>query len=298
MKWLVLVIMGCMFSAYASAITYVYHDGRENVSRVLSMSLSASSHYQVSVLNNPQQQLIDGDLVITVGQHSFKKVCESSKQVSIVALFLGEQEFVQAQAGCSKPTTAVFSGAPLALRLSVLKTFWEDRAPVTIVHSPNIALGEDLVELSEKFGVALQSQVIQTGDREQTLKDLTTVLESSNLVLSLYDSVLFDAQFSKDAIRLMFHKKKALGAHSLQLVRAGALYGIYSTSQEKLSLVSSYIHVYESSQTLMPPSYPMPLRVSFNPYLIRMYGLVLPTDRFLIDELGVCPELGCQESTN
>lgn len=262
------------------------------------MSLSASSSYQVPVLNNPSMQLQDGDLVITVGHHSYTQICESPAKVSIITLFLGEEEFDAAKSRCSKPSTAIFSGAPLDLRLKVLQSFWEDHAPIAVVHSEALSLSERAIRLAKLQDVAVYSYPVAEEGREEKLKWLTEVLDGSNLVMSLYDSDLFDSQFSKDAIRLMFHKKKALAAHSLQLVRAGALFALYSTSQEKLGLVSSYIKVYEASGTLMPPTYPTPLRIAFNPYLIRMYGLVLPTDRFLLTEYGLCPELGCEEALN
>ena len=262
------------------------------------MSLSASSSYQVPILSNPDTQLRDGDLVITVGHHSYARICESHADVSIITLFLGEEEFEVAQAQCPKASTAVFSGAPLDLRLKVLQSFWEDHAPIAVVHSDALSLSERTLRLAKLQSVEVYSYPIAEEGREEKLKHLTDVLESSNLVMSLYDSALFDPQFSKDAIRLMFHKKKALAAHSLQLVRAGALFALYSTSQDKLELVTSYIKGYDASGALMPASYPTPLRIAFNPYLIRMYGLVLPTDRFLLSEFGLCPESGCEESLN
>ncbi|SBS26544.1 hypothetical protein MAQ5080_00548 [Marinomonas aquimarina] len=285
-------------SALLSAGTYVFHDGRETVSRVLSMSLSASTSYQVPVLNNPSTQLADGDLVITVGLHSYAQICASTAQVAIIALFLGEEEFALAQSQCSKSSTAVLSGAPLDQRLNVLQSFWEDHAPIAVVHSDALSLSDRSLRMTKLYEVEVYSYPVVAEERAEKLKALTEVLENSNLVMSLYDSALFDTQFSKDAIRLMFHKKKALAAHSLQLVRAGALFALYSTSQDKLSLVSSYIKVYEASGTLMPPSYPNPLRIAFNPYLIRLYGLVLPTDRYLFSEFGLCPESGCEEALN
>lgn len=298
MKRIFLLIIGFFTSVLVQAGTFVFHDGRETVSRVLSMSLSASSSYQVPVLINPSAQLQDGDLVITVGHHSYAQICESSAKVSIVALFLGEEEFDWARSQCSKPSTAILSGAPLDLRLKVLQSFWEDHAPIAVVHSDALSISERTLRMTKMQEVEVYSYPIADEGREERLKQLTDILENSNLVMSLYDSALFDTQFSKDAIRLMFHKKKALAAHSLQLVRAGALFALYSTSQEKLSLVSSYIDVYEASGTLMPPTYPTPLRIAFNPYLIRMYELVLPTDRYLLREFGLCPESGCEEALN
>lgn len=262
------------------------------------MSLSASSSYQVPVLTNPGSQLKDGDLVITVGHHSYTQICAVPAKVFIITLFLGEEEFELARSKCPKPSTAIYSGAPLELRLKVLQSFWEDHAPIVVIHSEALTLSDRTLRMAKMQDVEVYSYPILDKGREDKLKQLTEVLGSSNLVMSLYDSALFDAQFSKDAIRLMFHKKKALAAHSLQLVRAGALFALYSTSQEKLELVSSYINVYKASGTLMPPTYPTPLQIAFNPYLIRMYGLVLPTDRFLLSEFGLCPESGCEETLN
>ncbi|WP_156490818.1 hypothetical protein [Marinomonas atlantica] len=296
MRRIFIVIIGLFFQVLAHASTYVYHDGRETVSRVLSLSLSASTNRDIPALRSPDKQLIDGDLIITVGRDSFVQVCDVEQQVVLIALFLGEEEYSQLKQQCSKPTTAIFSGAPISLRLNILNTFWEDQAPIGIIYSEGLDVSNETLGVTEDTRFEILTSAIPLGSREEKIKSLTSVLDRSNLVLSLYDSMLFNAQFSKDAIRLMFHKKKSLAAHSLQLVRAGALFSVYSTSQDKMALTSSYINVFEASATLMPSSYPSPLKVAFNPYLIRMYGLVLPTDQFLMDKFGVCPESGCQKA--
>lgn len=296
MRRIFIVLIGCMLQVLAHASTYVYHDGRETVSRVLSLSLSASTDFDVPALQSPEDQLVDGDLVITVGRDSFQQVCEVDQSVVLLALFLGEEEYLQLKQQCSKPSTAIFSGAPMSLRLDILSTFWEDHAPLAVIYSEGLNVSNETLGVAEDKRFEIIMSAIPLGSREEKLKSLTNALERSNLVLSLYDSMLFDAQFSKDAIRLIFHKKKSLAAHSLQLVRAGALFSVYSTSQDKLALASSYIDVFKDSATLLPSSYPFPLTVAFNPYLIRMYGLVLPTDQFLIEKFGVCPESGCQEA--
>lgn len=298
MKRSLIVVIGCLFWGAAQANTYVYHDGRETVSRVLSMSLSATLNYEVPALYSPNNQLSGGDLVITVGRNSFQQICNVSEHISLIALFLGEEEYAQAKQQCDKPSTAVFSGAPFSLRLKVLSTFWEDWAPLTVIHSEGLELSDKELAVVAKSRFKLFIYPIKLGDREARLKQLSNALGRSNLIMSLYDSELFSAQFSKDAIRMMFHQKKSLAAHSLQLVRAGALFSVYSTSQSKMSLTGSYIKVFNASQTLMPPSYPSPLRVAFNPYLIRLYGLVLPTDQSLINDFNICPELGCEEALN
>lgn len=279
------------------ATTYVYHEGREAVSRVLALNFESSLGSDVSVLRRQQlDQVEPQDLIITAGLDSFKNACNTPSLAHIAALFIGEQEYNSSSESCRERSVAVFSGAPLALRIGILDTFWEDRAPITLIHSRSITIDtEELIVAAKKHNMDVKTVAV-AAQREAALRTLTQVTLNSNLVMSIYDSELFDGQFSKDAIRLMFHKKKALAAHSLQLVKAGAIFAVYSTTAAKIAMATQHIKYFQSAQAFKPSSYPDSLRVVFNPYLVRMYGLVLPTDIYLYTTFGVCPELGCEEA--
>lgn len=288
---------GCLYAMSAAATTYVYHEGNGTVARVLSLNFENTLSHPVPILSKRNVSLSNDDLVVTVGLESFSQLCNEPGEENILALFIGEEEFIQASTECRERASAIWSGAPLSLRLDILSSFWEDSAPIAMIYSDDLQPDKTVLQRAETlYGFDIESYPIQSGSREESLKALTDVLDSSNLVMSLYDSQLFEPQFAKDSIRLMFHKQKALAAHSFQLVRSGALFAVYSTSRSKLALASLYIQNFESKRALPPPDYPKPLRITFNPYLIRLYGVVLPTDRYLFTSYGVCPELGCAEA--
>ncbi len=295
MKRIILILISCLSFASVQGQTYVYHEGRETVSHVLALNFESNFDLSVGVLRDVKRPFDPDDVVMAVGLSSFKTVCEQPNIPNVIAVFVGEEEFYSAAESCIGQASAVFSGAPVALRLQVLNSFWEGRSPIAFIYSKALPVQTEAIRVeAERLGRDVKFVPVEEG-RAASLRSLSSALEESDLVMSAYDSELFDSQFSKDAIRLMFQKKKLFAAHSLQLVKAGALFALYSSTSRKLEAVADQLQGFEQSSQLPPPAYPAGLQVVFNPYLIRMYGLVLPTDAFLLSEFGVCPESGCEE---
>lgn len=292
------MLLGYLWVTSVYGETYVYHDGRETVAPVLALNFQSNFNLPVSVIRNVEGQFESDDIVISVGLSSFKTVCELPDVPNVIALFVGEEEFFSIAQSCIGQASAVFSGAPLDLRFRVLNSFWEGRSPIALAYSEALPVNTEAVRVAaELLGYKLKFVPIGEG-RATALKALSSTLEESDVVMSIYDSALFDSQLSKDAIRLMFQKQKLLAAHSIQLVKAGALYALYSSTARKLEAVAEQVKIFQETKRLPNPDYPAGLQVAFNPYLVRMYGLVLPTDAYLFSEFGVCPESGCQEAFN
>lgn len=292
------MLIGYLCVAPVQGATYVYHEGRETVAHVLALNFSSAFELPVSVIRDVQSNVASNDIVISVGLPSFKTVCELPEVPNVIALFVGEEEFFSVAESCVGQASAVFSGAPIDLRLRVLNSFWEGRSPIALVYSDGLPVNTEAARVAaELLGHQLNFFPVGAG-RTAALRTLASTLQESDVVMSIYDSALFDNQLSKDAIRLMFQKQKLLAAHSLQLVKAGALFAIYSSTARKLEAVAEQVKEFQRTEHLMAPAYPKGLQVAFNPYLIRMYGLVLPTDSYLFNEFEICPELGCEEALN
>ncbi|WOD07952.1 hypothetical protein [Marinomonas sp. GJ51-6] len=80
---------------------------------------------------------------------------------------------------------------------------------------------------------------------------------------------------------------------SFAFVRAGSLFAIHSDSRSKLTALAERILAWDDNKFLMDADYPDTLRVTFNPYLIRSHGVVLPSASYLKDKYGLCADTQC-----
>jgi hypothetical protein len=287
-------IIGLVFALPVTANVFLHHDGQGTVTRMLAMQLESMLGQQVLV-GQPLSAVTEGDIVVAIGKSSLQQACETSKG-SVVAMFVGEEEFRLFEKSCRHSASAVFSGGSLDLRLGILASFWEDPAPLSLFYyEPLLSDPRAVTQYAKKHGLSLRLYPT-SADNVEALKVLQRAFTDTRLTLSLYDSTLFSSEFARDAIRMSFHRQKLLAPHSAAMVKAGALFAVYSDLDAKLNWVLRAINYYQASGKLPLATYPTPLKIVFNPYLVKTYGLILPTDVYLFNKFGVCPESGCEKA--
>jgi hypothetical protein len=287
-------------SLNVSAAIYIVHDIEESSVRSLA--------FQLSKLLPENSQLIpvrralflqnisflkDEDVMLAIGGESFSQVCLSVSEGAVVAAFIGKEEYLKARPQCSIPNSAVFSGAPLDKRLALLKAVWFDRKPLAVLYSDNLLIDEqDMQDQAAQYG--FEFQFLKTDvDRLSVLKAVNFVLEESVMIFSLVDTELYENGIAQDVLKLLFHKQRVMIGPSFAFVRAGALFAIYSDTEAKLDILADQIGMWQTERGLLDGMYPNKLRVSFNPYLIKSHGVVLPSPSYLKDKYGLCSETQC-----
>lgn len=297
--WITLLLL---FSfTKVSAAVYVVHDMEERVARSFVFELDRRLLLDVPLvpvrshafLKNSAQKLKENDLIVTVGAKSAQQVCSSLSKGVVVAVFIGKEEFQKAQSDCSVPSSAVFSGAPLDTRFALLKAIWFDRKPLAVLHSNHLLIDqESMSRQAKEYGFELNFHQTEL-DRLSVLKSVNFVLEESAMIFSLVDSELYQNTLAQDILKLLFYKRQVMVGPFLPFVKAGALLAIDSDTEVKLQVLTNHITVWHSSRVLLPAQYPDKLRVSFNPHLIKAYGIVPPSAAFLRDEYGLCSDTQC-----
>jgi len=299
-KRILSIILLLFLSVKASAAIYIVHDIEESSVRSLT--------FQLSKLLSENSQLVpvrrtfflenishikEDDVMVAIGVESFSQVCSSASQGAVVAVFIGKEEYLKASPKCAIPNTAVFSGAPLEKRLALLKAVWFDRKPLAVLYSDNLLVDEVVMqEQAEEYG--FEFQFINTEiDRLSVLKAINFVLEDSIVVFSLVDTELYKNGIAQDVLKLLFHKQRIMVGPSYAFVRAGSLFAIYSDTETKLDMLVEQIQAWQADAILLDAMYPSKLRVSFNPYLIKSHGVVLPSPSYLKDKYGLCSETAC-----
>ena len=297
MKRIFALISGLVLAWPALGAVFLKYDGQPSVARVLAMQMESMLKQPV-ITEYPIDNATTKDVVVVVGRDGLLKVCEQDGTAPVIALFVGEEEFSSVKSSCQRPVTAVFSGGSIRLRIGVLASFWQDPVPVSLIYTDSLSVDPSLiVEAQKDFGLSIKTYPTSP-QRAEALKVLTRAFSDTNLTMTLYDSELFTSEFARDAIRMSFHRQKVLVPHSASMVRAGALFTLYSDMDAKLNWLVRAINHYQSLGRLPVASYPTPIKVLFNPYLVKSHGIVLPTDAYLFAQFGLCPESGCEEALN
>lgn len=284
-------------SINVSAAVYVVHDIEE--SSVRSFTFQLSKYLPANTRLVPVRRslflqnlsaLKSDDVMVTIGSDSLRQVCTAVSEGAVMAVFIGKEEYFKIQPQCSIPNSAVFSGAPLNKRLALLEAVWFDRKPLAVLYSDNLLVDEqEMARQAAQYGFEFQFLKTEV-DRLAVLKSVNFVLEDSIIIFSLVDTELYKNGIAQDVLKLLFHKQRVMVGPSFAFVRSGSLFSIYSDTEAKLDLLAERILKWQKKGVLLDPEYPAKLRVSFNPYLIKSNGVVLPSPSYLKDKYGLCSD--------
>ncbi|WP_245813080.1 hypothetical protein [Marinomonas polaris] len=300
MKRIFIFIILSLTSINVSAAIYVVHDIEESSARSLAFQLSKLLPANTQLIPVRRSLFIQNasflkseDVTVAIGSESFRQVCSSVSEGAVMAIFIGKEEYLKARSQCGLPNSAVFSGAPLDKRLALLEAIWFDRKPLAVLYSDNLLIDvQNMQEQAAQHG--FEFQFIKTEvDRLSVLKSVNFVLDGSAVVFSLVDTELYKNGIAQDILKLLFHKQRVMIGPSFAFVRAGSLFAIYSDTDTKLDILANHISMWQTKGVLLDAVYPDKLRVSFNPYLIKSHGVVLPSPSYLKDKYGLCSETGC-----
>tara|TARA_R110001606_G_scaffold61892_1_gene144355 strand:- start:3559 stop:4479 length:921 start_codon:yes stop_codon:yes gene_type:complete len=299
-KRIFIFIILSLTSINVSAAIYVVHDIEESSARSLAFQLSKLLPANTQLIPVRRSLFIQNasflkseDVTVAIGSESFRQVCSSVSEGAVMAIFIGKEEYLKARPQCGLPNSAVFSGAPLDKRLALLEAIWFDRKPLAVLYSDNLLIDvQNMQEQAAQHG--FEFQFIKTEvDRLSVLKSVNFVLDGSAVVFSLVDTELYKNGIAQDILKLLFHKQRVMIGPSFAFVRAGSLFAIYSDTETKLDILADRISMWQTKGVLLDAAYPDKLRVSFNPYLIKSHGVVLPSPSYLKDKYGLCSETQC-----
>ncbi|MCV2403321.1 hypothetical protein OFY17_10555 [Marinomonas sp. C2222] len=297
----IFTLLICLFwSVSASSSVYVVHDIEEGSARSLVFQLSEllpSKTQLIPIRNIFLKPNLDhvkhDDMIVAIGVDSFSEICEYATQGNVIAAFIGKEEYLKVKQTCSIPSSAIFSGAPLEIRLSLLQSIWFDKKPMAVLYSDNLFINkEEMLQYAYNYGFRFRFYKVES-DRLSATKVVREAIAESDLIISLMDSQLYNNRTSQKIRKILFQNNKVIIGASFPTTHSGALFAIFSNSDAKLNTLASYVESWVEGSNLLPPSYPNELRVNFNSFLVRAHGLVLPSSAYLKSAFGLCSEAHC-----
>lgn len=302
MKQILLALFTSFFFSAASGNAVIVHERNFKAANVIINKIESYSDFigmqsmDSSTYVSLKKESLP-EIIVTVGLTVFRTVCKAHSDKRIVAIFLGREEYLSVKDGCLSSSTAIYSGANLALRLRVLKYILPNVNRLGLVFSQSLMLDEAyfqewaaLHELSFIFSPT-------PNDRASIIKAMNNTVAGTDIMFSLIDSELYRPQIIQDVLKLFFRQRKIMVGPSNNFVKAGALFSIYSDAEEQIKLLANVLsHYNKYPASNIEPFYPSNLKIVFNPYLVRSFGLVLPSVKYLENTFGLCPESGCAEA--
>ncbi len=238
-------------------------------------------------------------IIIAVGIRAFRYVCKAHSGRKVIALFLGKEEYLSVSQTCISTSTAVFSGADLSLRLRLFKHIFPNVSRLGLIYSENIQLNEEYYQAQAALHGLKFVFSSTPNDRNTILKTINRILVDTNVLFSIIDTHLYQQQTIQDVLKLFFRQRKIMIGPSNNFVKAGALFSIYSDAEEQIKELAGILVKYDQNINQHIPSlYPQRLKVVFNPYLVRSFGVVLPSSEYLENTFGLCSESGCAKALN
>ncbi|MFT2109656.1 ABC transporter substrate-binding protein [Marinomonas sp. 2405UD68-3] len=238
-------------------------------------------------------------VVIAVGARAFRSVCKAHSGKKIVAVFIGQEEFLSESQTCVSSTTAVFSGADLSLRLRLFKHILPNISRLGLIYSESVRLNEAYYQAQAALYDLRFVFSSVPNDRNAIIKTINRILVDTDVLFSIIDTDLYQHQTIQDVLKLFFRQRKIMIGPSNNFVKAGALFSIYSDAEEQIKELTNILVQYDQDvHQNIPALYPRNLKIIFNPYLVRSFGIVLPSSEYLENTFGLCAESGCAKTLN
>ena len=305
MKRIIYLFLTLILAYPAYGEVLLVHDLDNNTSRLFSNRISAyldnTPIRTIRVSDFLETTSTSSDIVIGLGFPAFKKICHAKHDAFLIGILLGEDEYLATKSSCSVDSTAVYSGAPLDLRLSLLKTILPYEKRLGLIYNNQLALDiGKYQETAVEYGFHFVFRATPN-DRFSVIKSVNSLLSETDVLFSIIDSELYQPEIAQDVLRLMFRQRKMMIGPSDNFVKAGALISIYSDVESQLAETAELIKTIlnnTNALALVPPRYPKPFKIVFNPYLVRSFGLVLPSTGYLENTFGLCAESGCTKTSD
>ena len=301
-KQFLLALVFSFFAAVASASVVLVHEENFNAGNVIINKIGVYSDLtgmeSISTIEYRQRDRNSLPMiVVAVGLSAFRVVCDAHPDKILIAILIGKEEYLSTSKACNSKSTAVFSGADLSLRLEVLKYILPNISRLGLVYSNRLNLDEAYYQEQARFHDLNFVFSPTPSDRNSIIKIMNHTVMNADVIFSIIDSELYQPQIIQDVLRLFFRQRKIMVGPSNNFVKAGALFAIYSDAEEQIkSLAGILIQLQGNPYKIISPLYPPNLKIVFNPYLVRSFGLVLPSEKYLENNFGLCPESGCAKA--
>jgi ABC-type uncharacterized transport system substrate-binding protein len=261
------------------------HVSLQSANQITLTPYSANAYRPDYSRKNPQP-----DLIITIGTAAANAVASTTGTTPVISSFLPESNFKDIWKKYHYPVSGIIIDQPVERFSKLLGIILAKGSKVGIFSNDGDDKYNNIRSLLDNSGLSL---VIEKIDNLVTAKDISRLLQSSDLILLLPELSAISPQRAKWLLYMAYRQAKPVIAFSPSYAKAGALAAIYTTPEAiGLQLGKSIIKIAQSSEsvahtvmTLGYINYPEYFSVATNNQVAKHVGIYLIDDKQLEDEI-------------
>lgn len=228
----------------------------------------------------------DADMVVAVGLKAAQAIAAKNLSLPVLNTLIPKTSFDriarQRSVRSNRPTfSAIYLDQPISRQLDLVRLALPDKKRIGVIVGPD---SEELLESlrTEAQLRELELNAVRIGSEAELFPALESVLGSSDVFLSLPDSMVFNSRTLQSILFTAYRRQIPVVGFSPAYVRAGALFAVHSTPAQLARQVAEVLRrVNARDATLPPPQYPGYYTVAVNYHVARSLEIALESEEFL-----------------
>lgn len=242
----------------------------------------------IDVNNTPSLPDADKDLerpvlIVAVGSPAVRLARTAPADVPVLEILIPRLLFeeLHGTAARDQRRSALFIDQPFARQLNLCKAIIPDLRRIAVLYGPTSQTAAGALEVAARHaGIAIVDHRLSAGSNPNAALD--EVLDSSELLLALPDTEVFNRYTVAGLLLTAYHHDVPVIGFSRTYVNAGALAAVYSTpAQIGHDAAEMTLAARSAGWRLPAPRYPASFTVSVNRQVAQSLGLKLPEDEQL-----------------
>lgn len=261
---LVLSDSGASYSAYSGALTEALAGSTWNIS---------ARHVAESL----PPQAGQAELVVTVGSEALRKTLARSDNPPIIATLLPRQSYEKILAEFRRPAriTAIYLDQPAARQAAFINQLLPGHKRIGMLFSSETKnTTSQFRQVFSNAGLTLDSE--ETDTDKSLLPALNSLLGSTNVLLAIPDSNIYQRNNIKPILITAFRYQRPVIGYSPAFVNAGALAALHSTPQQIARQTAEMILA--NGTNLPSPAAPSQFAIAINSNVAQSLGLTIPDE--------------------
>jgi putative ABC transport system substrate-binding protein len=226
-------------------------------------------------------------IIVAIGARGCESAVQRSSRTPLLCVLLPRSAFERAAAGAAgqgRVIGAVLLDQPLPRQLAFI------RLALPEARELGALLGQESAPIESALSRAAREQGLRVSTARvagpgELYPALQTMLASSDVLLALPDSGVFNSSTAQNVLRTAFHARVPLVAFSPAYVKAGALAAVYTTPAQIGRQAGRTLNDFLDGRPLPASQGPREFEISINGQVARALGVRLDNEMDLSAQL-------------
>jgi putative ABC transport system substrate-binding protein len=234
------------------------------------------------------QSLDSSGLYIAVGMKAATKLASMDiPLLSVLVPKAGYEKMLRGSPQHPFPRSAVFLDQPMNRQIALLLAALPGIRHVGVLYSSPPPELPTVRRLLADKNIRLHDRIV---DEKQSLNEvLESILNESEVIFVLPDAVVYNAGTIRNILLTAYRKRIPLVGISEAYVKAGALYAVYSTTDQIAIQAAEAVRHFQKTGKLPPSQYPEEFEVSVNMRVARSLDIPIEDADRLREEIRSAP---------